>query len=409
MGCSKCCKEFLGTVGEKRDYSGFDLSKWTKRTGEIHRTQMTEILKQKTKTDKESKESEYGTRYSCLVRLPYYDSVRYAIIDPMHNLFLGSAKRMISVWKDEKFLNDDTLALIQERVDKASVPSDVGKLPGKIDKFTFQGFTADELKNWTILFSLYALKGILPKKHIECWRYFVLACRFLCNTCITNDDLNLAHSYLIKFCKQCELLYGKTFITPNMHLHGHLKECILDFGPIYSFWCFSFERFNGLLGSYPTNKKNIEVQMMNRFYRDSAVTSTSFPDEYYDTFSDSLSSLNHSLAQRGSLNEVVIQNYSNFQLFSSRFSNVALMEWHNINGISFSRKFQKHDLSALHHTWLKDMYTHLYPDYNIDDMFVPDNGWKTHECYRSVKMLWKILFSRKFSCVTSIRKTLSLT
>ena len=30
-----------------------------------------------------------------------------------------------------------------------------------------------------------------------------------------------------------------------MHLHGHIKDCILDFGPVYSFWLFSFKRLNG--------------------------------------------------------------------------------------------------------------------------------------------------------------------
>lgn len=68
-----------------------------------------------------------------------------------------------------------------------------------------------------------------------------------------------------------EQLYGHDFVTPNMHLHGHLYDCVLDFGPVYSFWLFSFERENGILGSYKTNKKNIEVQLMKRFLKESFV------------------------------------------------------------------------------------------------------------------------------------------
>ena len=45
----------------------------------------------------------------------------------------------------------------------------------------------------------------------------------------------------------------------NMHLHGHLKECILDFGPVYTFWLFSFERLNGVLGFYHTNRHDISA------------------------------------------------------------------------------------------------------------------------------------------------------
>ena len=42
-------------------------------------------------------------------------------------------------------------------------------------------------------------------------------------------------------------ILGQEYVTPNMHLHGHLIERLFDYGPIYSFWLFSFERFNGLL------------------------------------------------------------------------------------------------------------------------------------------------------------------
>ena len=37
-----------------------------------------------------------------------------------------------------------------------------------------------------------------------------------------------------------------------------------------NFWLFSFERFNGLLGNEPTNNRSIELQLVNRFIRDSA-------------------------------------------------------------------------------------------------------------------------------------------
>lgn len=50
---------------------------------------MKEILNCKTKTEVEALESKLGTRYSSLIELPYYDSIRMATIDPMHNLFSG--------------------------------------------------------------------------------------------------------------------------------------------------------------------------------------------------------------------------------------------------------------------------------------------------------------------------------
>jgi len=42
-----------------------------------------------------------GIRYSELPRLPYFD-----IADPMHNLFLGTAKKMLKLWRDRKLLTE---------------------------------------------------------------------------------------------------------------------------------------------------------------------------------------------------------------------------------------------------------------------------------------------------------------
>ena len=88
LGCSRCKKRFPGAIGE-RDYSGFATEEWVKRTNLTHRSEMEEIRRCNTKTSREAKESELGTRYSVLIELPYYDSIRMGIIDPMHNLFLG--------------------------------------------------------------------------------------------------------------------------------------------------------------------------------------------------------------------------------------------------------------------------------------------------------------------------------
>ena len=69
--------------------------------------------------------------------------------------------------------------------------------------------------------------------------------------------LQEAEAKIIEFCKHFEKLHGPEFCTPNMHLSCHHVDCIRDYGPLYSFWCFSFERYNGILGSYHKNNHNI--------------------------------------------------------------------------------------------------------------------------------------------------------
>ena len=40
----------------------------------------------------------------------------------------------------------------------------------------FSRLTANEWKNWTLLFSLLTLHGILPQEHLMCWQLFANAC-----------------------------------------------------------------------------------------------------------------------------------------------------------------------------------------------------------------------------------------
>src|SRR2546429_3098302 len=57
-----------------------------------------------------------------------------------------------------------------------------------------------------------------------------------------------ANRKLIKIVKLIENNHGRDKITPNLHLSLHLSECSFDYGPLFTFWYFSFERMNGMLG-----------------------------------------------------------------------------------------------------------------------------------------------------------------
>ena len=76
---------------------------------------------------------------------------------------------------------------------------------------------------------------------------------------ISIRDIESLHMFVIQSCKRVEELYSQEAFTPNLHLHMHLKECSLDYGPPHALWCFSFERCNGMLGSYHTTKEILRL------------------------------------------------------------------------------------------------------------------------------------------------------
>ena len=107
-------------------------------------------------------------KYSVLFELPHFDIVRYHVVDPMHNLFLGLAKHTTKQWSDLGVLSNRDFIEIQDRVDSMCVPSKIGRIPRKIAS-NFFSFTADEWKHWILLYSVFALKNILADEHYSCW------------------------------------------------------------------------------------------------------------------------------------------------------------------------------------------------------------------------------------------------
>lgn len=175
-GCSRCLKSFPTTeFGTKPDYSGFQRNTWPKRDLSDHRKQGMNWKHAQTLKKQQDIERVYGIRFSELLRLPYYDSIRFSVVDPMHNVLLGSAKHIVVLWKENGIIQNTHFTFVQDIVDKFVTPADVGRIPRKISS-GFASFTADQWKNWTLIFSQVALKMILPDNHYRCWHAFVMEC-----------------------------------------------------------------------------------------------------------------------------------------------------------------------------------------------------------------------------------------
>ena len=102
-------------------------------------------------------------------------------------------------------------------------------------------------------------------------------------------DITKADALFLQFCSHFEEQCGTDAVTPNMHLHCHLANCLKDYGSIYGFWLFG--RYNGILGNYQTNKRSVEIQLMRRFLRDTDILNHLSPGDFTEIFQETLSSL----------------------------------------------------------------------------------------------------------------------
>lgn len=180
-------KTFPSTFSTPPDYSGYNRSSWSNRNMDTHRVMAQQVKNANTRSVPESAEKQAGVRYSDLLQLPYFDIIRCHLVDPMHNLFLGTTKRMVSLWKENKYIVESNFDVLQQRVYSINAPSSIGRIPSKIAG-GFAGFTAEQWMHWTILYSPIVLRDILPTEDYSIWCTFSKACSLLSRPYIHKRD-----------------------------------------------------------------------------------------------------------------------------------------------------------------------------------------------------------------------------
>lgn len=141
----------------------------------------------------------------------------------MHNLFLGPAKYVMkNIWLSEKHavLDRKDNTIIHDCVANAIVPTSVGRIPRK-NLSGFASFTADQWKNWTIIYLVVALHDVIPDLDKKCWKMFVKMCILFCTSLISITDIEIeALTLSFELGQTVQDLYGEDAVTPNMRLHS---------------------------------------------------------------------------------------------------------------------------------------------------------------------------------------------
>ena len=139
------------------------------------------------------------------------DPIRFAVVDPMHCLFLGVAKWIIkSIFVNQEKLSMDQLRVAQSRMDNVELPSDIGRIPPKIaiGDNGFSNLTADQWKTFIMVYSTKSCRDMLDDNDRKILGHFVRACNLLVTRFITEDDLKEAQERLKDMAYLIENEYG---------------------------------------------------------------------------------------------------------------------------------------------------------------------------------------------------------
>lgn len=78
---------------------------------------------------------------------------------------------------------------------------------------------------------------------------------------ITAKDILQCRKFLLEFVINVPVMYGKRYMTSNVHLLLHLADKVEDLGPLWCSSCFYFEDFNSQLRRLFHGTQHIETQI----------------------------------------------------------------------------------------------------------------------------------------------------
>ena len=255
FGCHLCktyFPKFEGTVNE-RNYCQWNCDSWVPRLAEETRRSSDDWKAATLVSQRERLEKSSGVRYSILFELPYY-SYNTIAIEPMHNLYLGVAKKALKT-----MLPQDAYLTIKRRIQEGitfNSENSCAPMAKKIIKKGFPYVKAVEFKHFMTSVAEHVLSPpLLDASGYSLIMHLINALKLLDTNAIKRTDVEAAHDHFLSFAQGFEQRYGSDDVTPNFHFMLHLRECIYRFGPISCFWGFGFERNNLFMKSINTNHK----------------------------------------------------------------------------------------------------------------------------------------------------------
>ena len=183
-----------------------------------------------------------------LKAIPNFGGISSVPLDYMHLVLLGVVKKLISLW----LLGPLKVRLSATQVNKItkrlltlrwSIPSEFVRKPRTLQEYRF--WKASELRTFRLYTGPVVLKNILPAK-----MYFNFIMLHSAVTILISDthqheksNIDSAHEMLQYFVKDFAKIYGKEYVSHNVHNLLHMAADVKKYGPLERYSSFRFENY----------------------------------------------------------------------------------------------------------------------------------------------------------------------
>ena len=164
--------------------------------------------------------------------------------DPMHLVYNGVMKRLLSYWESGPRsirLSSSVILRMSQRLltCAAYFTSDFARKPRSLEYLRL--FKATEFRSFLLYTGCVIMRDICPT---EVYNHFLLlhASIFILSDNVLCTEMNTAANQLLRcFVTQCQSIYGNSFLSYNVHALIHLSVDSLKFGPLDVFSAWKYE------------------------------------------------------------------------------------------------------------------------------------------------------------------------
>ncbi|KAH9940309.1 hypothetical protein B0H21DRAFT_697685, partial [Amylocystis lapponica] len=219
---------------------------------------------------------DHGVRWTIMNILAGWLPASKTVLDFMHNIFLGIIAHLFMeiLFKGYMFSgsggNNSAKQRFEDTINSVRWPSHVTRLPKNLG----ENQSLKKADEWRRLLTITPIvlwaswkdendkipatePPIPPNAKYrpahsricsDIYSAVLLLCagvRILASRKISMSEARVGQNFLVQYCRRLKG-FG-TDLTINHHLSTHFAHFIKLFGPVYGWWLFAFERFNGLL------------------------------------------------------------------------------------------------------------------------------------------------------------------
>ena len=186
---------------------------------------------------------------------------------PQHLIDLGVTRKMMRKWivgpRPHKLRPAEIQQLSNDMVElQVFIPFEFARKTRSLD--FFPQFKSTELALFNSYVGPIVLKNILPEREYNNFIVFHVAVKLMSSKKYCHSLNSYIKNLLIFFVNDSCVIYGKEFLSYNVHNLLHLGDQILRFGPLYNFSVYPFESFYQIFKKFVRKGNQVLQQIVKR-------------------------------------------------------------------------------------------------------------------------------------------------